>query len=154
MVKITLVCFSNYILLNEDHQSKLIYFTLSPSMSPRPSQTHTKTSMVPSNAFMVEGIMHGFPNPVLPKIDNESTFDDIQVKTRLLNANSISVISMAGGGAHGHLGIIMTQVEYATISASPWVEPYNPKAITIIPPGTNAVDAAQLSHMHAECRRI
>jgi hypothetical protein len=61
---------------------------------------------------------------------------------------------MAGGGAHGHLGIIMTQVEYAAISASPWVEPFNPNAIPIIPPGTNAVDAAQLARMHAECQRI
>jgi hypothetical protein len=35
------------------------------------------------------------------------------------NANAISIPSMAGGGAHGHLGIIITQVEYATISTSP-----------------------------------
>jgi hypothetical protein len=72
----------------------------------------------------------------------------------MLNANAISVPSMAGGGAHDHLGIITTQVEYAAISASPWMEPYNPTAIPIIPPGTNAVDAAQFAQMHAECRRI
>jgi hypothetical protein len=48
----------------------------------------------------------------------------------------------------------MTQVEYASISASTWVDPYNPNAITIIPPGTNAVDAAQLTRMNVECRRI
>jgi hypothetical protein len=61
---------------------------------------------------------------------------------------------MAGGGAHGHLGIIMSQVEYAAVSASPWVEPFSTNAIPIIPPGTNTVDAAQLARMHAECRRI
>jgi hypothetical protein len=61
---------------------------------------------------------------------------------------------MAGGGAHGHLGIIMTQVEYAAISVYPWVEPYNPNAIPIIPPGTNAVDAAQIAPMHNELCRI
>jgi hypothetical protein len=61
---------------------------------------------------------------------------------------------MAGGGAHGHLGIIMTQVEYTAISMSPWVEPYNPNVIPIIPPGTTAVDATQIARMHAECRRI
>jgi hypothetical protein len=79
--------------------------------------------MAPSNALAVEEIINGFPNPVLPKIDNEPTFEDIQVTNRLVNANAISVPSMAGGGAHGHLGIIMTQVEYAAISATPWVEP-------------------------------
>jgi hypothetical protein len=101
-----------------------------------------------------EEIINGFPNPVLPKIDNEPTFEDIQLTTRLRNANTISVPSMAGGGAHGHLGIIMTQVEYDVISASPWVEPYNPNAIPIIPPGTNAMDSAQISRMHAASRCI
>jgi hypothetical protein len=61
---------------------------------------------------------------------------------------------MAGGGAHGHIGIIMAQVEYAVISSSPWVEPYNPNAIRIIPPGTNVVDAAQIARMHTEFHRI
>jgi hypothetical protein len=61
---------------------------------------------------------------------------------------------MVGGGAHGHLGSIMSQVEYVDVSASPWVKPFNPNDIPIIPPGTNAVDAAQLARMHAECRRI
>jgi hypothetical protein len=61
---------------------------------------------------------------------------------------------MEGVGAHGHLGIIMSQVEYAIISTSPWVEPYNTNAVPIIPPCTTAVDAAQIAWMHAECRRI
>jgi hypothetical protein len=110
-------------------------------------------NMAPSHAVTVEEIINGFPNPILPKIDNEPTFENIQITTRLLNDNAISIPSMAGGGAHGHLGIIMTQVEYAAISTSPWVGPYNPNAIPIIPPDT-AVDAVQISGMHAECRRI
>jgi hypothetical protein len=48
----------------------------------------------------------------------------------------------------------MTQVEYAAISPSPWAEPFNTNDIQIIPPGTNAVNVAQLARMHAECRRI
>jgi hypothetical protein len=110
--------------------------------------------MAPSNALRVEKIINGFPNPILPKIDHEPTFEDIQVTTRLLNANAISIPSMAGGVAHRHLGIITTQVEYTTISKSPWVKPYNPNAIPIIPPGTTAVDAVQFARMPAECRRI
>jgi hypothetical protein len=98
--------------------------------------------MAPRNALTVEEIINGFPNPVLSKIDHEPTFEDIQVTTRLLNANAISIPSMSGGGAHGHLGIIMTQVEYETISPSPWVEPFNPNAVPIIPPGTNTPSAA------------
>jgi hypothetical protein len=110
--------------------------------------------MAPSNALTVEEIVNLFPNPILRKIDHQPTFKDIQVTTRLLNANAISIPSMIGGGSHGHLGIIMTQVEYATISESPWVEPYNPNAVPIIPPGTTAVDAALIARINAECRRI
>jgi hypothetical protein len=71
--------------------------------------------MAPRNALTVEEIINGFPNPILPKIDNEHTFENIQITTCLINANAISIPSMAGGGAHGHLGIIMTHVEYAAI---------------------------------------
>jgi hypothetical protein len=71
--------------------------------------------MAPSNALTLEKIINGFTNPVLPNIDNEPTFEDIQVAARLLNANAISIPSIAGVGAHAHLGIIMTQVEYAAI---------------------------------------
>jgi hypothetical protein len=110
--------------------------------------------MAPSNALMVEEIINGSPNSILPKIDHEPAFEDIQVTTHLLNANAISILSMAGGGAHGHLGIIMTHVEYTAISTSPWFEPYNTNAIPIIPPGTTAVDAAQIARIHAECRHI
>jgi hypothetical protein len=61
---------------------------------------------------------------------------------------------MAGGGAHGHLGIIMTQVEYDAISATPWAEPYNPGPIPVIAAGTNSVDADQLVRLHDEFRCI
>jgi hypothetical protein len=67
---------------------------------------------------------------------------------------AIAVTSMEGGGAHGYFGIIMTQVEYAVISATPWVEPFNPGAIPIIPACTNVVDAAQIARMHDKFCRI
>jgi hypothetical protein len=101
--------------------------------------------MAPSNAPTVEEIINIFPKPILPKIDHKPTFEDIQVTTCLLNANAIFIQSMTGGGAHGHLGIIMAQVEYTTISTSPWIKPYNPNSVPIIPPGTTAADAAQIA---------
>jgi hypothetical protein len=45
--------------------------------------------MAPINALVVEEIINGFPSPALPKIDNDPTFKDIQVTTRLLNENTI-----------------------------------------------------------------
>jgi hypothetical protein len=61
---------------------------------------------------------------------------------------------MVGVGAHGNLGIIMTQVEYAAISATPWVAPFNPGTIPIIPAGTNTVDAAHIARVHEYFRSI
>jgi hypothetical protein len=61
---------------------------------------------------------------------------------------------MSGEGAHGHIDIIMIQVEYTAISATPWAEPFNPGVIPIIPAGTNSIDAAQIARMHDEFRRI
>jgi hypothetical protein len=66
--------------------------------------------MAPSNALTVQEIINSFPNHALPKIDHEPTFEYIQVTTHLFNENAISVPSMASGGAHGHLGIIMTHI--------------------------------------------
>jgi hypothetical protein len=105
--------------------------------------------MIPSNALTAEEII-GLPKPVLPKIDHVPTFEDIQVTNPLLNVNSIKVPSMAGGGGHGHLGVIMTQVVYDAISAASWAEPFNPCAIPIIPAGTNTFDAAQIACIHDE----
>jgi formylmethanofuran dehydrogenase subunit A len=68
---------------------------------------------------MVEEIINASPKPVLPKIDREPIFEDIQVTTRLLNANTISISAMAVEGVHGHLGTILTQVEYYVISPKP-----------------------------------
>jgi hypothetical protein len=61
---------------------------------------------------------------------------------------------MSGGGAHIHLGIIMTHIEYSAISVTPWAEPYNPGAIPIIAAVTNTVDAAWISRLHDEFRHI
>jgi hypothetical protein len=61
---------------------------------------------------------------------------------------------MVGGVFHGHLGIIMTQVDYSTISATPWVEPFTPGSTPSIPAGTNAMGVAQIARLHDEFCRI
>jgi hypothetical protein len=110
--------------------------------------------MAPRNALTNEEIIKGFPTPVLPKIEHEPTFEYIQVTTRILNENTISFPSMSGGGAHDHLGIIMTHVEYSAISAAPWAEPCNPGAPPGIEASTNAVDVAHIARLHDEFGRI
>jgi hypothetical protein len=54
----------------------------------------------------------------------------------------------------GHLGIIMTPVEYVVISAMIWAEPHNPDPIPLVAHGNDPVDDAHLSRLHDEFRRI
>jgi hypothetical protein len=99
--------------------------------------------MVSCNALTVEDIINGFPN-ALPNVYQELPFEDIQITTHLINTNAISCSSMPGGGDHGHLGIIMTPVEYVAISNTPWAEPHDPGPIPPVVHGMDPVDTAQL----------
>jgi hypothetical protein len=68
----------------------------------------------------VDEMISGFPNPVLPLVNAKLTFEDIMMTQKLLSANCISIPSLAGGGRHGHLGLIMALQEYAGILAIPF----------------------------------
>ena len=46
-----------------------------------------------------------------------------------LRANATSVESELGGGNHGYLGLVLTNTEYATITANPFVAPAFPGSL-------------------------
>jgi hypothetical protein len=102
----------------------------------------------------VEEIINGFPTHVLPKVDHGPTFEEIHIKTHLINVNLMSAPFMSGGGDHGRICVNMTPVEYAVISATPWSEPHFLSHIHIIVHGTYHEDAAQLARLHNEFKYI
>lgn len=67
------------------------------------------------------------PHPVLTAIHGPPNCRSIQVLKRELYTNARAVPSSLGGGAHGHLGAIMTALDY-TLHAplQPWVNPHHP----------------------------
>jgi hypothetical protein len=71
-------------------------------------------------ALTVDEMIRGFPNPVLPLVISEPTFEDIITTQKFINANCISIPSLTGGGRHGQLCLIMTMQEYVAISAVPF----------------------------------
>jgi hypothetical protein len=71
-------------------------------------------------------LIAGFPYSSLPKVAEETTFEDLKVIWRLLNTNPVSVASYEGGGHHGHLDIIMTKEEYFAIAVAFFPVPSNP----------------------------
>jgi hypothetical protein len=69
-----------------------------------------------------------FQHKLLTKIHGKPTYyPTLQLLHTELKANAASVPSTLGGGLHGHLGLILTDIAYATIQpAHPWVTPPNP----------------------------
>ena len=60
-----------------------------------------------------------------------------------LRANASSVESNLGGGDHGHLGLVLDDQEYATISTTQFVAPTYPTALSI-PSTASQVEALNL----------
>jgi hypothetical protein len=80
-------------------------------------------------ALTVDEMISGFPNPDLPLVTTKPKFEDNMITQKLLNAKYISIPSLAGGGRHSHLGLIMTVQEYEAISAIPFGAAVNPGPI-------------------------
>ena len=69
-----------------------------------------------------------------------------------LRANAASVESDLGGGDHGYLGLILTDVEYAFVSNDAFVAPNYPDPLTI-PAGTNPVAALTIRERYKEDKK-
>ena len=49
----------------------------------------------------------------------------------MINANAPSVISNLGGGAHGHLGLVLPSYEYKNITGTTYIKPEHPGELKI-----------------------
>jgi hypothetical protein len=94
-----------------------------------------------------------FEFPVLDKIHGEPTFPTLTVLKKQLKANSQSVTSDLGGGQFGHLGLVLTDVEYAFISNVPYIRPAHPGTLAI-PANTAQHEAIRLAAEHKEAIRL
>jgi len=70
-----------------------------------------------------------------------------------LKANAIAVVSDLGGGHFGHLGLVLSPVEYDLISDIPYVRPAHPGAL-IIPHGAAHHEAVRLREENQENIRL
>ena len=72
-----------------------------------------------------------------------------------LRANASSVETDLGGGDHGYLGLVLTDVEYARINPTPtpFFAPGFPTNLTI-PPAATQVEALELREKYKEVKRL
>jgi len=70
-----------------------------------------------------------------------------------VRANAQSVNCVLGGGANGHLGLILDPRQYATISQYPYVRPMFPGPL-YVPPNIPQQMAIMLQNQHKEHGRM
>ena len=80
-----------------------------------------------------------FEYPELTKIHDSPDFASLKKIKDELKSNAARVPTNLGGGAHGHLGLILTPAEYALISATPYVRPVHPGPL-VLPAGPGATN--------------
>ena len=81
-----------------------------------------------------------FEFPTLPKIHDEPDYDQLKDLKDKLKSNATKIPSELGGGAFGHLGLVLTPAEYANISAVPYVRPLHPGVLVIPPAATERTE--------------
>jgi hypothetical protein len=99
------------------------------------------------SALTVEEMIVGWPYLELPLITAEPTYEDIETMQKRLNANFLSIPSNAGGGRHGHLGLLMTAGQYTAISPIPCGAAADPGPVALVLLGTEDIVAANMVRM-------
>ena len=72
-----------------------------------------------------------FPKPDITRILGIPTYDSLHQIKLELKTNALSIFSNPVGATHGHLGLLMTNTKYATLSNVPYVCPVHPVIIII-----------------------
>jgi hypothetical protein len=107
-------------------------------------------------AFSADDIVSKFPVKTLPTINREPDCDTISTMAQALCGNAASLSTPSGGGAHGHIRIIMTAASWATLAtATLHITPLDFGPLPIIPATvTTAAACEQVCIKHKEARRI
>ena len=86
-----------------------------------------------------------FQYPVLTKIHGPPTYKTLTNLKKELQSNTQSIGSDLGGGAHGHLGLVLTPTEYPAISNVPYTMPQFPGPLAV-PRNADATEALRRSN--------
>ena len=89
----------------------------------------------------------------LSKIHGEPNYETIKRLHNQVKANAASVPSTLGGGAFGHLGLVITPQQYAMISNAPFNRPNHPGPL-VIPLNSTQAQIQAIRDTHTEQLRI
>ena len=107
--------------------------------------------MILSNT--VDYIHSVFEYPVLTKITGRPTYSSLKIIKNELKANAGKVQCELGGGNNGHLGLILSDIEYALVNPiEPYVRPAHPGPVA--PVGTTQLLNTNLRDQYKEDIRL
>ena len=95
-----------------------------------------------------------FEKAELTPICGEPTYSTLERLLKELKANASTVHSNLGGGAHGHLGLVISPASYRHLSATPFTRPAFPGTAAVIPPGSTQHAARTLRIQFDEALRV
>ena len=82
-------------------------------------------------------------------IPNKPTHTTLQLLQRELYANACTIHSTRGGGAHGHLAIIMPAANYLTRAGQPFDIPIHPGTAPLHPGNPTSAQITETNHQYA-----
>ena len=86
-------------------------------------------------------------------IEGEPTFEQLTKLYENVKINAQSVPSTLGGGQHGHLGLVVSPLEYQLLSLTPFNRPPNPGPFVLTPQqlaGLTAEQRNELRQLHQD----
>jgi hypothetical protein len=91
----------------------------------------------------------GFPHGKRTKILGKPTNTSLQILKRQLYNNAATIPSRRGGGAHGHLGMILEANRYLAVSSNmAWSTPKHPGNCPNLTLATTAVQRDQVTRQY------
>ena len=96
----------------------------------------------------VDSIIESFPNPRVPPLVGRPEHASLNELKQLLYENAASVQSALGGGAHGHLGLLISNARHFTLTGENFVPPLNPGSTPNIPNGSTGPQIARIVETH------
>ena len=94
----------------------------------------------------VDYINNSFVYPTLNRIHGYPSYASLLKLKKQLKSNAKSVSTDLGGGAHGHLGLVLSPEEYGTVSQTPYEFPDHPGEFNL--PRNSSSDEAMILREH------
>ena len=92
-----------------------------------------------------------FQHKVLTRVHGKPHFEYLKILLDKLKSNASSVTSILGGGMYVHIGLLLSNIIYATLSATAFVSPTNRGPFNPHAQGTGAqIEAAKDSWCHTK----